>query len=198
MSIGNSENIEELYVLFLLFLSGRLGRRQISKILDIGEGRIKRIIKNLCEKNLVDVKRAGVALNKNGLDYLFDCLTSVGVNAVGRFDVEELCAACIGVGFQFSNLIPSNVLEVRDEAVRGGAKGALIVHVVDGKWLLPPEAGDLRGYCPFLVEELDEAFRVKSGDTILLVFAEDLGRAIIGGLKAALLASSLFKSSIID
>lgn len=184
-----SEDIREIALMILFLLYGRLGRRQISNYLNIGEGIAKKMIKNLNNQGLVDVKRGGGSLSRKGLENLRDKLSKFKIVSVNVFDAEEICPNCKGIGFLLRNLSLLRLVEVRDEAVRGGARGALIIKVERGRLLLPPNLGDLRDYFPLLAREIKENFEMREGDTIILAFSENIGEAIIGGLKASILAS---------
>ncbi len=188
-----SEDIREIALMILFLLYGRLGRRQISSYLNIGEGVTKKMIRNLSNQGLVDVKRGGGSLSGKGLENLQDKLSKFKIISVNVFDAEEICPNCKGIGFLLRNLPPLRLIEVRDEAVRGGARGALIIKVKEGKLFLPPNLGNLRDYFPLLAREIEENFEIKEGDTIILAFSENIGEAIIGGLKASILASTCYR-----
>jgi len=181
-------NFEEVSLLLLLFLRGRLGRRQISSYLDIGEGVVKRILKNLSNRSLVETKRGGTTLSEKGLKLLRDKLSQFKIVSVNAFNAEEVCSLCEGVGFLIRNTSPFKIVEVRDEAVRGGAKGALIIEVKKGDFVLPPNLGKIESYFPLLAKKLKESFETLDGDFIIFAYSEELGKAIIGGLKASILA----------
>ena len=180
--------IREIALMILLSILGRLGRRQISNYLKIGEGVTKRIVRNLDNQGLVDIKRGGGSLSKKGLENLRDKLSKFKIVSVKILDVEEVCPNCKGVGFLLRKLSLCRLVEIRDEAVRGGARGALIIRVEEGKLTLPPDLGYLEDYFPLLANEIKENFEISEGDVIILAFSENIGDAIIGGLKASILA----------
>ncbi|RLE80313.1 MAG: hypothetical protein DRJ51_06055 [Thermoprotei archaeon] len=181
-----------LPVLLLLYLRGRLGRRQISHYLGIGEGRVKRIIRELSGKGLLDTKRGGEALSKDGLIFLFKSLVKHNIFSVHGFDASEVCEKCESVGFLLKNLIPCRIVDVRDEAVRGGARGALIIQAVDDSLVLPPDLGNLGDYYPKLEEAIKRCFKISKGDVIILAYSRNFGEALLGGLRASLLANKIF------
>ena len=180
--------IREIALMILLSILGRLGRRQISNYLKIGEGVTKRIVRNLDNQGLVDIKRGGGSLSRKGLEDLRDKLSKFKIVSVKILDVEEVCPNCKGVGFLLRKLSLCKLVEIRDEAVRGGARGALIIRVEEGKLTLPPDLGYLEDYFPLLANEIKENFEISEGDVIILAFSENIGDAIIGGLKASILA----------
>lgn len=180
--------IREIALMILLSILGRLGRRQISNYLKIGEGVTKRIVRNLDNQGLVDIKRGGGSLSRKGLENLRDKLSKFKIVSVKILDVEEVCPNCKGVGFLLRKLSLCKLVEIRDEAVRGGARGALIIRVEEGKLTLPPDLGYLEDYFPLLANEIKENFEISEGDVIILAFSENIGDAIIGGLKASILA----------
>lgn len=183
------EDIREIALMILFLLYGRLGRRQISNYLNIGEGIAKKMMKKLNNQGLIDVKRGGGSLSGKGLENLRDKLSRFKIVSVNVFDAEEVCPNCKGIGFLLRSLSLFRLVEVRDEAVRGGARGALIIKIERGGLLLPPNLGDLRDYFPLLAREIKENFEMREGDTVILAFSENIGEAIIGGLKASILAS---------
>ncbi len=182
---------EWILLLLLLYLLGRLGRRQISNYLGIGEGKVKRIIKELSEMNLIDTKRGGEALSRDGLEYLRNYFSLNNIFSVSLFDTREICEDCEGIGFLLRNASLSRILDIRDEAVRGGADGALIIRVEEGKLILPPDLGTVGKYFPRLENQLISIFSVLDGDIIILSYSRRFSGALIGGLKAAIAASRI-------
>jgi hypothetical protein len=131
-------------LLDLLDRQGPLGRMLISRLLMIGEGSARSLVKSLKSLGLVDVDVVGGAY-----------LTSKGYEKLSRWRsvvyssscVEEkldpspwgfLCIACVSVDMA-RNILSKGVLNVRDGMVRLGCLGGLIIGIVSGRaYMLDP------------------------------------------------------------
>jgi len=177
-----SERVDaKTLVLLVLALKGRLGRRRISRVLRIGEGRARRILEHLHGKGLVEIVRGGTALTPRGRE---EIKRKLGVEAIGRFRLDEIKEGYVGVGFHVRGLQLGRVIDVRDGAVRAGARGALILLYEGGSLLLPPSMEDLDKYMPALSRDLRTSFSLSDGDVVILAFSEDLGASLRGALGA--------------
>jgi hypothetical protein len=74
----------------------------------------------------------------------------------------------------------------RDEAVKAGADGSIIMVVRSGKLLLPPDNKDAAELSPVDNSRLTETLTLGENDLIVIGFGKDQRRALAGAIAAAL------------
>lgn len=150
-------------------------------MLRIGEGRARRILEHLHGKGLVEVVRGGTALTSKGRE---EIKRKLGIEAIRRFRLDEIREGYIGVGLHIRGLQLGQIIDVRDGAVRAGARGALILLYERGDLLLPPSMENLSKYMPVLSRDVRASFDLSDGDVVIIAFSEDLGASLRGALGA--------------
>ncbi len=147
ISIRRSYSIYHVIKLLdLLSSQGPLGRMLISRLLGIGEGSARSLVKGLRELGLVNVDEVGGAyLTSGGYEFLSRWRSAVYASTCYTTSLDPspwgyLCVACIlrRVG---SDILSRGVLYVRDEMVRRGCLGGLIMMAIGGRlYMLDPQA----------------------------------------------------------
>lgn len=180
MSIGSSE--ERLVIaLFLYLCDCFIGRVQLSRELGIGEGKLRRLLSELHSLGLLEKTRAGVRLTPKGSEDLERLLLGKGVTKVFLGNARELNSETSLVAVTRLKVDGKvRALELRDEAVRGGAKGAIIAVVEKGGLKLPPSGDDLCNFASELCREILRRTRGMEGNLVIAVFADELRGAITG------------------
>jgi len=174
---------EDITVLVALYLVGRVGRYRLNEILKMGEGRLRRIIKSMVKKGLIESKRGGSALTEKGKNYIFSLLIGLGIKNLSFMrtilNTETYICLYTNVGVRED----IDILTIRDEAIRGGASMALIMRY-DGKGLyLPPNIGYLHDYYPELDRRMRRELSLKPKEVLIAILAEELGQALMGFLR---------------
>ena len=171
--VGNLSNFTKMDLLrCLLRIEKPVSRLKLSKTLDLGEGTIRSILDILKEKNYLESNNAGHYLSGKG---------KVIVEKIrGKADIKRIN----------SNLFPNkkniaihiknpnktvNVVALRDEAVKSGAEGALILKF-DKK---------LRFYDSEYKEDfsdIESKFDLNKDDLVILAYADSYKLAEYGAL----------------
>ncbi|MCX8184875.1 MAG: DUF4443 domain-containing protein [Sulfolobales archaeon] len=118
--------------LMSLYLEAPIGRLVLAKRLTLGEASVKTLVRRMKLSGLVDIDRAaGVILTEEGRE-LVEYLKQV-VEYLGPVDISSLCNSCRSFGVvlkNFRNLLSEKIgyLKLRDQVVREGAEGAIIVY----------------------------------------------------------------------
>ncbi len=168
-------------VAVLFLLQNPLGRKAISETLDLGEGSVRTLLRKLLWGSLIRSARRGHSLTGEGrsiverLSKHFSEVRKVG-------DVEGYPAYALLI----RNPPDFNSLELRDEAIRFFAKGAMILLVKGGEPVFPEDGRPLRETMPELAESLGRFFRFSEGDLVVVTWAEKEGHAIKSAYHVAL------------
>ncbi|UNQ73993.1 DUF4443 domain-containing protein [Infirmifilum sp. NZ] len=183
MSTGSSKE-HVLVLLFLYFSKSFIGRAQLSEELGIGEGRVRRILLELSQAGFVEKRRAGVRISPKGREAVERTLLSRGVSSFFLSDAQELNANVAVVAIaRAPRTAPLNVLGMRDDAVRGGAQGAVISVYRNGSLELPPTDINLCVYASNLCREITRRKSLSENSLIIAVFAYRLADALSGLLS---------------
>jgi predicted transcriptional regulator len=181
---GRTPGFNPAYTLKTLHLiqDGPIGRKQLSEILNLGEGVVRTIVKRLIEEDLVSTSRLGMELTSKGISLVID----IGRNIYGvEFPQTELTVsqANYAVLIRNGSIAVSTGLHQRDTALLAGAKGATTL-VFKGNRLKIPGVGTR------ISEDIQSMIKNKlnpsDGDAIIIGSADKLLHAEIGAYSAAL------------
>ncbi len=173
-------------VLMLLFLeNGVIGRKRLSEMMEIGEGSVRSLIRKLREAGYVEVSREGCYLTKRG---------QRGVKELRKFlkgPVEvELPSLAGGKAsatlVRLFKLEKLNVVELRDEAVRAGGRGAIILLSKDGNLFFPETMEPLGKYRSDDESALIAALRPSDGDLVVVGLGDSSKDSMIAALAVSL------------
>jgi predicted transcriptional regulator len=180
---GRTPDFTEAYILVALKLirKNKIGRKQLSDILQSGEGTIRTLIKRLRDEGLISTSRYGMELTEKGislLDKIDMVLYGFEFPKTNMTIAENNYAVLLKKGVQ-------NVrygIEQRDAALIAGAKGASTLVMKDSKLVMP-------GSGTSIDKESLEALRcldLENGDVVIIGSADSMLQAEIGAYSAAL------------
>lgn len=178
---GPLPRFAELHVYMVLDLiskHGRVGRKQLTEELDIGEGSMRTILNQLKKRGLIISSRGGHALTAKGRRTLGKPFEFVQVD-VGDLTVSKINVATIVRG---AAIKVTRGIEQRDEAIKAGAEGATVLIFKGGELQFPD------GFLKIKKEinrALMRALNPREGDVIVIGTSEDIPSAERGALAAA-------------
>jgi len=144
-----------------------VGRKTISELLGLGEGSVRTLLRKLSKMNLIESSQRGHTLSDKGRE-LVERLSKAfsEVHAVGRVEGYPAYAIVVRNPPEFKSI------ELRDEAIRFFAKGAMILVVKNGEVVFPEDGRPLRETMPELAERLS-VLRSEEGDMVVVTWAEN-------------------------
>ncbi len=153
--------------LLILVEEGPLGRLKIAEKLGLGEASVKTMLRRLKELNVVDIDPiAGAYLTSKGKEIIEK--VSEKIMPPITLDLHETAEwpnSKITVLKKASHILEqTNVLEIRDELIRRGAKAALIIVVEHNTAKL---AG-VEEYTSKEIRQIAEKAKAENGDLILV------------------------------
>ena len=177
--VGNIPNYSAIDVLrCFLRLNEPIGRQELSSNLELGEGTIRTILKDLKSKKFLDSTRNGHFLSSKGLGEIGAIYGSI--SKPRQINVQGLYPKYRKVGIR---LIKQQGIwdfyRLRDIAVKNGAEGAVILKF-DGK-LYTPKYGKSQDY-----KSIEKEFDFGDGDAFIIAFSDKLKSAEIGALSIAI------------
>lgn len=189
--VGNLCNFTKIDVLrCLLKIDKHISRASLSKKLELGEGTIRAILNILAKNQLLKSDKKGHYLSAKGIGILKK------IDEV--ISIKEVYANCLKSNKNIKN---KNIMGVqiksaakiekpyvlRDEALKNGAEGALIL-----KYDKALKLYDLDYNEDF--SKIEKQFDLKKGDIIIIAYANSLKLAEHGALAAAIGISNYLNS----
>ena len=187
--VGNIPNFTKIDILrcFLRF-SKNIGRQDLAKELELGEGTVRTILEMLKSKNFLDSSKKGHFLSKKGseiLNQLFEI-----ISAPKNIITQDIYPDLKKVGILVKN-VPSlrKLYKLRDIAVKNNAEGAIILKYENK--LYAPESDyeiDYKG--------LEKYYDFNDGDVLVVAFANEKRQAENGALAIAIEVNNFLKKFI--
>jgi predicted transcriptional regulator len=186
---GRSPTFTEVHIIKALeTISGTeaVGRIKLSKMLGLGEGATRTLVKHLRSEGIVEILRSGIVLSDAGRKLLSVLRSKIGGEAevpkssltVGSFNVAVLArdmADSVTYG-----------LEQRDAAIKAGASGATTLVFSHNGLAMPGIGEDVFQNIESIHDMLISELKPKENDVIIIGSADDRLTAEFGA-KAAVL-----------
>lgn len=178
--------VHVIKALLIIESSKSVGRVMLARVLGIGEGSVRTIIKRLQQQSLISIDSiGGCALTPVGREVLGQI--KKGMVSSCPIDLSGLGVTSPSFALQVSlDASVHSVLKLRDVAIRWGAEGALVFHFSGGRIVVPSITDDLSQTSPSMYYELMSKFRLRDGDYVLAAFAHDIASAEMSALAVFL------------
>ncbi len=173
-------------VLMLLILEdGSVGRKRLSSLMGIGEGSVRSLIRRLKEIGLIDVDREGCSLTEKGKEAVKKIRKVMsGLTELKLRMVDSATYAILLRGLEGK----INVLKMRDEAVRAGGEGAVILVQLEGTLMFPETMEPLMKYHSEDERILRDSLRPSNGDIIIIGLGKTVRESKVAAISVALSA----------
>ena len=180
MAPGRAPDYTPAHLLFALSLLNkrRIGRKQLSEEIRVGEGTVRTIISRLTDEGLIEVSRPGISLSSYGVLFFERILSRLNWCNYPSTDLTVAENNCVVLINGASDGIRYGV-EQRDQALIHGAAGATTLVMVDGTWVMP-------GADEGVELTLPETMLPVDGDVVIIGSGDDEFTARLGALSAAL------------
>ncbi|WP_297435817.1 DUF4443 domain-containing protein [Thermococcus sp.] len=165
-----------------LFLLGEpTGRKTISELLNIGEGSVRTLLRRLTNLGLIRSAQRGHSLTEKGVSLVRGITENFSeAREVHRIDSYPAYAVVVRNPPEFKSI------ELRDEAIRYFAKGAMILVVDEGEVVFPEDKRPLRETMPALDEDIKRMPELNEGCLVVVTWAENPGDAMKSAYHVAL------------
>jgi len=168
-------------VAVLFMLKSPTGRKSISEVLDLGEGSVRTLLKKLSALEVISSTQRGHSLNEKGMELLERlCKSFSEAKLVGEVEGYPAYALVIKRPPEFKSI------ELRDEAIRFFAKGAMILIVRNGEPVFPEDGRPLAETMRELAERIGKTFELSDGDLVVVTWAEKEADAMKSAYHVAL------------
>ncbi|MFH1722311.1 MAG: DUF4443 domain-containing protein [Candidatus Altiarchaeota archaeon] len=169
----------------LLLANGPLGRKRLVQELGVGEGSVRTILKRLWSDGLVESYKGGQRLSKKGEKKASKLLGQLWIEQ--DFNSADLSGQdkkqVLVIVKKGADNVASTVL-LRDQSLKAGADGAVIIQKKKGKLIFPDDSTPLDGF-PDLIEQLSGE-ELKNEDIAVVAWGDTTQLAEDGALTIAL------------
>ncbi|MFA4646689.1 DUF4443 domain-containing protein [Pyrococcus kukulkanii] len=162
----------------IFLLRNPLGRKQIAEKLELGEGTVRTLLRKLSNLGIIGSKQRGHFLTEKG-EKLKAKINESFLDPVG-VSVDGWPAIAIVV----RNPPEFKSIELRDEAIKFDAKGAMILTVKNGEVVFPEDLRPLKETYPEIVRKLKD---YREGDAIVIAWAETPPKALKAAIHVAVI-----------
>ncbi|AIF69593.1 hypothetical protein PAP_05965 [Palaeococcus pacificus DY20341] len=164
----------------VFLLKDAKGRKQISEELNLGEGSVRTLLKKLSHLELIESKQKGHYLSEKGLKKLKE-INSLFSEPKEIEKIEGMPAYALLI----HNPPEFKSIDLRDEAIRFFAKGAMILVYEKGQIIFPEDGRPLKDTLPEIAQDL-ENLELKEGDLIVITWAPQKAHALKSAIHVAL------------
>jgi predicted transcriptional regulator len=164
-----------------------LGRIQMSKLLGLGEGTIRTIIRHLSEAGIIKISRQGCALTMKGTSLYRQLRNRLSKTVEVNGGQLALDRASTAIRVRMGAPRVKRGIEQRDAAVRMGATGACTVFLKGGRFVMPMDTDEwsLNENDPLAIE-LKNIFNPSEDDVIIIASAREKMLANYAAIAASL------------
>ena len=170
-----------------LIQAERLGRRRLAERIGLGEMQVRLELDELRNRGLIRWDRTGCALTEQGLRTFSSVLSLV--RDVQSLDLHglKLDRANLAAHLVAHASVPA-AWQLRDEAIREGATGLILLIQQNGEWTFAHNQEPLRIQSPKDSDQLDRVFSEANPCDLALVVAGADGTTCAQGLWRAIRA----------
>jgi DNA-binding MarR family transcriptional regulator len=149
---------------------GSVSRAKLQKLLGLGEGSVKSMVKCMKKHGLISTSASGSRLTGRGIGVFKR--VRLHVPELRKTVLDYLSVGRVNYTAVLRNMEPLDALKIRDMAVRLGGSGAVLLSLKEGCLKIPYVAEDLRSVSAKDYEELSK-MSLKEKDSILIVGGDD-------------------------
>lgn len=160
-----------------------VGRYYLSEKLKLGETTIRTLLGILKQLNIIEAYRGGHRLTPYGKSIL-EKLSNL-IEIYPEFDLGVSGESVLFIVRNFSDKIGS-VLEFRDDIIRSGGRGAVILEYKDGDLIFPDSGLPVDVWREDIKDKIFEKTTLNEGDIIIIVSSDSRREALISGLNTIL------------
>jgi len=185
---GRAPSFIEVHVIKALEVIGSgeaVGRIRLSKMLGLGEGEARTLVKHLKNEGLIEVSRSGIVLSKFGEEVFTDLRSQIGKEV--EVPESSLTVGPFNTAILVRNMahIVRHGVEQRDAAIRVSASGATTLIFRNKRLIIPGVGEDILREVPTIQDLLVSSLKPGENDVIIIGSANDKQTAELGAKMAA-------------
>ena len=188
-SLGPNPKFASTHIIlaYIVIATNKIGRARLSKVIGIGEGSVRTLLKILVKLNLITITTEGCELTNNGIK-LYEELKNI-ISEWKELPVGKLTIDKHNIIIKVRNcghLIKHGIIE-RDAGIVVGATGIISLIVKNNKFCIPGGSNNCEKEYPDIIwDELKTKFILSNNDVIIISGSKDIHSAIYGAIAGSL------------
>jgi len=188
-SVGPNPKFASTHIIlaYIVIATNKIGRVRLSKVIGIGEGSVRTLLKILVKLNLITITTEGCELTNNGIK-LYEELKNI-ISEWKELPVGKLTIDKHNIIIKVRNcghLIKHGIIE-RDAGIVVGATGIISLIVKNNKFCIPGGSNNCEKEYPDIIwDELKTKFILSNNDVIIISGSKDIHSAIYGAIAGSL------------
>ena len=161
----------DAYRALWIIAGGQTDRKSLAQKLKIGEGSTRSVLKQLLENKLIEVRKRGAVLTKEGESFVSELKKSIP--ATGKIEKTDLTFQQEAYAVRMQGSLAGRIkggIEQRDAAIRAGASGATVLCLESGRLVFPDSGYAVSQAQKNLFEE--KLGELREGDAIIMCYGE--------------------------
>ena len=172
---------------YIIIATNKIGRIKLSKIIGIGEGSVRTLLKILVNLNLITITNEGCELTKSGIK-LYEELKNL-ISEWKELPVGKLTIDKHNIIIKVRNsghLIKHGIIE-RDAGIIAGATGIISLVIKNNEFCITGGSNNCeKDYPDIIWNELRTKFILSDNDVIIISGSKDIHSAIYGAIAGSL------------
>ncbi|MEM0449129.1 MAG: DUF2111 domain-containing protein [Methanomassiliicoccales archaeon] len=160
--------------------NGPIGRRTLASMMKLSEASTRTLLEHLTKEGCLELTKRGAVITQRGQEK-FQKL-GMEIIELGWVELSIGKFNCCVLVRKAADRVKDGIRE-RDEAVKVGAKGAIILVAKNGKVIFPT---DERFPDQKHIEPLRKFFTIEDGDVLIIAGADEYSSAEMGAIRAGL------------
>ncbi|WEU39903.1 MAG: DUF4443 domain-containing protein [Candidatus Odinarchaeum yellowstonii] len=179
-------NILDLITLIVIKEAKQIGRYTLKKALELSEGRTRSRLRKLLNDGLIGASPLGAYLTSKGETALSKGFSDLKIKKYIFTEQPFLGLTLNHYIFQISKPVieKRKLLQLRDEAIRGGASTATFIIFDKGRLTVPGVYENLEKEDEKSCTLIKNNFKLEDGDLLIVASSENRWLAVRGGLNA--------------
>jgi len=188
-SLGPNPKFASTHIIlaYIVIATNKIGRVRLSKIIGIGEGSVRTLLKILVKLNLITITTEGCELTNNGIK-LYEELKNI-ISEWKELPVGKLTIDKHNIIIKVRNcghLIKHGIIE-RDAGIIAGATGIISLVIKNNEFCIPGGSNNCeKDYPDIIWNELRTKFILSDNDVIIISGSKNIHSAIYGAIAGSL------------
>ncbi len=179
-------NFLDLIALIVIKEAGKIGRYTLKDALELSEGRTRSKLRKLVDDGLIATSPLGVYLTSKGKNLLTVEFNNLKIKKY-IFTQQPILGLRLN-HYIFQIMTPliekRKMLQLRDEAIRGGASAVIFIIFDKGKLIVPSVYDNLEREDAATCSLIKNNFKLEEGDFLFIASSENRWLAVKGGIQA--------------
>jgi predicted transcriptional regulator len=181
--------IKQVLLLLIIQREGPIGRYRLKTVLEMSvhEGIVRHMLEEYQAAGIISSSRQGASLTTQGHEFLQQLLHQYRILDIQHLAIPLISTHPPTLGMHLQDCADriTSAMEIRDIAVRGGARSATVVIFRDDVLTIPAVDPMFISDNPAVTRQIHATFTLHPNDVIILISADSLWRRLEAAIHVA-------------